>query len=304
MQVSWFSIAAVVISLVALLVTFRNYLRKAGVLIRGSFSVASSRSCNDTYVSDVTLENMKDRAITIYAIYLQVGYSYCIELETFDEQPIILKPYETYHKKFGPIEFYAVSYNKVDLNAVFQDKKVRKRLVLSTGDGRYVVPSFIPRWNPVVEMFRNSFFGVVHPIQSRYKDQFLGSSIRFVIEFKGGSNTEIVPIHPRDFELKIFRSFQLTQESLANRETLLEYLEGKRAEGSLSCDEISVHDVDAWRVNAHEFYTGRTIVGQKYSWLTYHVVGRGIFRYKGYKLRQSNRKLRREQKREHERRGS
>ena len=68
MPVYWYSISAICISTVALLVAVKNYRRKAGIFVRGSFAISSSRDCDDRYVSDVLIENLKDRAITVFSI--------------------------------------------------------------------------------------------------------------------------------------------------------------------------------------------------------------------------------------------
>src|SRR5258705_5750679 len=149
MTTPWYAVAAVAISSLALLVATMNYRRKAGVFVRGIYSITSSRDCNDQYVSSVTLENLKDRAITVFCIYLRVGYSYYVEVENFEDKPLVLRPYETYQKEYGPIQFYGVNTNCIRLNEILQNTRVRKRLVLSTSDGKYVVPSSIPFCTPV-----------------------------------------------------------------------------------------------------------------------------------------------------------
>lgn len=83
MTIPWFSISALFISTVALLFSAKTYRRKSGVFVRGNFSIASNRDCNDKYVASVILENLKDRAVTVFAIYLRIGYNYYIEIEDF-----------------------------------------------------------------------------------------------------------------------------------------------------------------------------------------------------------------------------
>lgn len=90
-----YTIAALLLSTSAFTVAVLNYRRKAGTLVRGSFSVASSVYCDDPYVSSLVIENLKDRAVTIFEIYLKVGSNCYIQVENFDSKPLVLRAYET-----------------------------------------------------------------------------------------------------------------------------------------------------------------------------------------------------------------
>ena len=47
---------------------------KSGIQIRGSYGlVTSSVSCKDGYTKSITLENLKDKAVIIYEIYLRLA---------------------------------------------------------------------------------------------------------------------------------------------------------------------------------------------------------------------------------------
>jgi hypothetical protein len=289
MVTPWYAVAAICLSVIALFVATKTYLRKAGVLVRGAFSIASSRDCNDRYVSRVILENLKDRAITIFALYLRVGHSYYIEVEDFEEKPLILKPFETYQKEYGPIQFYGISNKRMNLNALLEDRKIAKRLVLSTPDGKYVVPTSMRTWSPIGDFFNNQMTAVVRPIRTLLKEKYIGGNIQHVIEFVGeGGTEEIIPIHPDDYELKVFRNFPLTRDSLASRDALDAYLQAQVDNGKLVCKSYVVHDVTTWRDRANEFYTGKTIEAKYYGLLQYHVAGWLFTRYSDWKLKRAN----------------
>ena len=114
---NWYSTLASIIGLVALWFTVRNHHRKSGLLIRGIYSISSSIDCNDAFVSKFILENLKDRSVTIFAVYLRVGHSHYIQLEDFEEAPLLLKPFETYQKELGPVQFYGSNMYRVRLYA-------------------------------------------------------------------------------------------------------------------------------------------------------------------------------------------
>ena len=291
MTTPWYIISALVISAIALFVAAKNYLRKAGIKVRGTYCIASSRDCNDKYVSTIILENLKDRAVTIFTIYLRVGHSYYIQIEDFEDRPLILRAFETYQKDFGPIQFYGINNNRINLNHLLDEKNIKKRLVLSTADGKYVVPSQIIGWNPYVDFFRNHLTAIVRPVRTIYKEKYLGANIKFVVEFVGDNNAlEIVPIHPDDFQLKIFRNFRLTPESLDSQVSLTEFLNTQMEIGTLACKSFSVHDIQTWKARAAEFYTGKTLEAKYYSLLKYHIGGRLLTMYSDRKLKRENKR--------------
>lgn len=221
------------------------------------------------------IENLKDRAITVFAISLRVGHNYYIEIEDLDESPLVLKAYETFDRQYGPIQFYGLNSNKVDLNSLLSNEGIRKRLVLSTSDGKYVVPASIKHWHPVGDFFRNHMTATLRPVRLVHKKTHIGGNVRYIIEFiplKG--EAEVVLIHPMDYELKMFRKFSLTYESLESADSLRNYLQGKMEEGLLDCQNFEVHDVNEWKSRALDFYKGKTIQARYYGFWKYHLLGR------------------------------
>jgi hypothetical protein len=294
-----FKVLSFPISILALGVSILNYRRKSGTSIRAGWCLASSRACNDRYVSEFILENLKDKAVTIYAIYLKIGLNYYLELENHEKKPLVLRAFETYRQSFGPLEFYALSTQRVGLNKLFNDDSVRKQIVLSTGDGKYHVASDIQRWNPISEFFLNHMTAVVRPVHALHKDQYLGSNVKYVVELRGADgNEEIIPIHPKDHELQVFRQFRLTPQALESREDLEKYLKRQRRFGKLSFEKLVVYDLDAWRKRAHDLYTQESLEAEHYGWWRYRVVGRLLTIFSEWKLRWENYQLRRARKME------
>ncbi|MBU9311655.1 hypothetical protein [Burkholderia multivorans] len=268
-------LAALAIALVALLFNIKNYRRKAGVLVRGSVGFGSSIYGNDHYIHEITLENLKDRAITIYGIYVKIGHSYYIEVEDFEDNPFILKPFEIYQKKYGPIEFYSVNMKTIKLDNLIKDESIRKTIILSTSDGRYTVPKQIPQWHPLRDFFNNYMTAVIRPVRSTFDGKDMGANIRFVLEIFGkNGNKESVPIHPHDYRVVKFRNFQLTKGSLESKESLESFIQKTIDEGKMSCERFVVHDIDQWRTQAHEHYQKIPIIAKRYNAFQYFVLGR------------------------------
>ena len=286
------TIVAICISLTALFFAVKNYHRKFGVFIRGSFSIASSIECDDSYVSNIILENLKDRAITIFCVYLKIGHNYYLEIENFEENPLLLKAYEAYQKRYGPIQFYGINVDRINLNVLLKDIKISKQIVLSTSDGKYKVPSSIKHWNPVSDFFRNHMTAIVHPVRSTYKEMPVGGNIKYIIEFvaESGAN-EIVLIHPLDYKSKKFNSFSLTYESLINLDSLTTYIQSQFDNGNLLCKNFTVYTTDNWHKQRTEFYNGEFIEAKFYGFFHYKILGRIMTKISDIKLKIENTKL-------------
>lgn len=288
------ALVALIISIIALIYTIRTYLLKSGSNVRGSFGMCSSSvSCEDQYVTSVTLENLKDRAIVIFKIYLKIGHNYFLEIENFDDQPLILKPFEVFNKEYDPIDLYSINMNRIDLNDLFSDNRIKKHLVLSTSDGRYTVNTWIKRWDPVYDFFKNHFTAVIHPRRATYKGKSYGINAKYLVDIKTeNGREEVIPIYPRDYEIKKFRKFRLTKDSLESKDALEAYLYDQVSVGVLNCTEITVHDMKSWFAEAYGSENNKTIKANYYSWLKYRLVGPIITKYSDYRLRQKNKLLR------------
>ena len=109
----YIALTSFAIAAFALAFSIRGDRRKTGIDIRCDFSVASSVWSSERWVAGVRLENLKDRQISIYKIYLEVGHGLYIEVEDFTETPLSLDAYSVYQKKYDPIKFYSVGMRRV-----------------------------------------------------------------------------------------------------------------------------------------------------------------------------------------------
>ena len=286
------SIIALSLSCTALIFIARNFWRKSGIQIRGMYCISSSTYCNDKYVSNLTIENVKDRSVVVFKIYLFVGKNYYIEIEDFEDNPLILKPYEAYSKQYDPLDFYSVSTRKINLNKLLDSRKIKSRLVLSTSEGRYEVKEWIKRWSPITDFFKNHMTAIIIPMRGTYKEKCYGSNAKYIVEFKTeDGKEETIPIYPRDYAIVKFRKFRLTKDSLESKENLEELLYQQAIEGNLNCVDIKIHDIAAWRVDAYKDHS-EEIEAEYYNWFKYKVLGRLYTYISDKKLKYKNRKNR------------
>jgi hypothetical protein len=256
------SLTALIVSIIVLIYTAKTYWLKSGVNIRGAYVLTSSIYCAERYISRIILENLKDRSVVIFSVHLKLGYNYFIEIDNFRDNPLILKPFEAFQREYDPIDFYNAGTKRIFMRHLFDNKSLKRCLVLSTADGKYIVKSFLTPWMPFHVSFHNYFTAIVRPIRLVYKGKAYGSNAKFIVEFKTeNGEEEIVAIYQDDCERRKFYNFMLTKESLTSKEALEEFLYDKVSEDKLICSDIVVYELDEWRNNDFEnlapFKTGR-----------------------------------------------
>ena len=282
-----------VLSCMALYVAYRGLaLKIGGMKVRGRYVRCSSIACEDQYVSLLTLENVRDRAVTIFAVYLRFGHNIYLEIDDFGDKPMVLEPFGTFQKEYGPLEFYSAGTKRIKLDELFSDKKVKKRLVLSTSDGKYTVRHFMPVWNPIGDFFRNYMTVVALPIRSVYKGKAYGSNAIYLVELHFGDNeSQVIPLYPRDHDIRRFRRFSLTPQSLESREALQSFIEAQRENGNLTVESVVVHDLRAAREDRFDSWEKEIVEGEGLGFLRYHLVGWVLTRIDEWETRRQNKKL-------------
>lgn len=168
------SIVALVVSILALIYTVRTFWLKSGENLRFTYSTTKSIETDDTYINSITIENLKDRSIVIFAIYLKIGNNTYIQLREFDEKPLIIKPFEVYSKSYDPIILYSLGLKRAKLDHLLNDEKLSKSLVVSTTNGKYEVKSHVKKWTIHKYIFNNYLTTYVRPKKLTYNGKAYG----------------------------------------------------------------------------------------------------------------------------------
>ena len=271
--VTIFTAWATILSLVYTVLTFRL---KSGIQIRGSFRlVSSSVSCQDGYVKSITIENLKDKAVIIYGVYLSLASNCLLLLEMLEENPLILKAFEVYTKEYDPVDFYSMSMKTLDLRLILKAERMNKiRIVLSTGEGLYHVKQPIRIRSAYGLFFRNYLTAIAQPIRSPHKGRAYGGNAKYLLELVDSNGEEAcVPIYPEDHKVQRFRDFSLTHQSLASRDSLEEYLRTKMEEGVLRCASLNVIDMQARREKLYMDYNRNPITVRPMSKIAHALTG-------------------------------
>jgi hypothetical protein len=288
------SLAALVIAVVALVYTIRTYLLKAGLRLRCSYSIQSTVECEDRFVHSMTIENLKDKSVVIFKIYLRIEPNYFIEIEDFEDAPMILKPFEIYQRGYDPIVYYDLNTKRIKLNSLLGDTNVKKTVVLSTSNGKYEIKGNIRRWDAIVDFFNNYFTALIRPMRLFHKDKAYGSNVSYLLEIKGTDGLEqVVAIQDTDYQVKKFVDFQLTKESLTDSSALRTFIEEQRRIGKLSCDSFRIIDFRQELRHAYKWPDLSTVELEPIGRLKYRLIGRLLTIRENGKERRLNNKNKR-----------
>ena len=189
------SILALAVSILSLIIAIKRFSLKSGLDIRGYWGVAEQVGCEDKFVSRIMIENLKDKALVIFDVYLLIGHNYYLEIESFENCPLIIKPFEVYSKQFPPIEYYYSNNIKVKLNEMLESKNINKRLVLSTSNGKYIVKSNKKQWFLIQDIFKNNQTMWITPIRYNLNGTYYPPNAVYVVKITMANKKENVPIY-------------------------------------------------------------------------------------------------------------
>ena len=168
-----------------------NFWRKNGVRVQGAISSIQSAGFEDFYHGNLLLENLKDRPVNILNIYIMVGNAYYIEIGCYDDDPLILKPYEIKKINLKPVYAYLINMERVSFNKIL--KSMRSRIIISTTTGRYEVKRGIKIDSAVGASLFTRFMVVAQPITDDYPQK--------TIEEAKEQKAEEVEVCPRYYPL-------------------------------------------------------------------------------------------------------
>ncbi len=287
------SAIALIVSTTALIVGIKNYRRKSGIYIKGSFSITTSAYAEDAYISSITLENSKDRAVIIFKIFLKLGNNYYIEIDDFEHEPKILKPYESYTKSYEPVDFYCLNMHRVNFNKMLSSRKRKAKIVLSTSQGKYLVSENINQWDPVFHFFRNHMTAYVIPMRPNEKVGYYGSNFKYLVKLHTSDGyVNSIPVYADSYHYPRFDNFMLTPEALSSRDSLEIFLTDQAVNGNLKCVNLEVIDAETIRSKNYHHDFGEAYEAVYYNKLQYFVLGRLLTIWSNCALRFENYKNR------------
>lgn len=266
---------ALVISIVALVYTVKAYVLKAGIDVRCNWTIASSRESDDMYVSNLTLENNRDRSLVIFKIHLKIGHNYYVQLEDHKEKPLVIAPFEVYQKEYPMPVRHMVHSRRVNLNNLLRQWNTPRKIILSTTQGPFVISKGVQSWDPAWLSLKNEATIVVKTKHLPYRETFYGGNVKFIVElYFSPTHSQIIPLLPRDHQLPIFQHFRLTPDSLSSALKLKSYLQKQKRLGRLPYKRIHIVDFQHEIEKRYEFFQQPAVDAEYMGWFRYYIVER------------------------------
>ncbi len=240
--------------------------------------------------SNITLENLKDRATVIFKIYLQLGHNYYVELEDHTDQPLVIKPFEAYQSNYEQIICYAAGMRRIKIDKLISDKKVKKHIVLSTTSGKYKVTTDIKLWDPIGNLFKNYMTAIIKPKRLIYKEKSYGINTKYLVRLQNKNGHEqIVPLRADNENSKIFMNFDLTKEALDTKDNLSRFFEKQKKRKAIEYNEIEIIEYQKESHIAFKLKDLESIEAKPHGFLYYRILGRLFTLMENRKMRINNR---------------
>ncbi|MCK5215629.1 MAG: hypothetical protein KAR05_09780 [Candidatus Omnitrophica bacterium] len=289
------SFTALIISIIALVYTIRTFCLKSGHDIRGSYSTCSGGLCDDEYVVNITLENLKDKAVVIFKIFLKIGHCYYVELENFEDKPLIIAPFEVYRGNYDPIVFYSMNMKRIKIDSILSDDKIQKQILLSTTDGKYKVKTNIRMWSPFRLYFQNYMTAIIEPKRLTCDNKSYGINVKYLVRFTGDDGeTSTIPLSLGDANISRFKDFKFTKKSLKSKESLMSFFKKQKDVKKITYKKIDIIEYQKECMDRFELDKIKTIEAKPYNFFQYHIIGRFFSFLKNIKNKSRNNKIMKE----------
>lgn len=270
-----FSFFALILSVGAIYFTVVSFRLKKGIYVRGQYSwTLSDIATHDPYVNEVLLENLKDRSIVIFGIYLKISHGYYICLEKFEGEPLVIKPFEVSRRLYGPIDGYSFNWKRVNIEALKKSNK-KMKIILSTTDGMVNVRKPVSVKDPAHRWFENHLIITLNTDRFILNGRAYGAATKYVVEiYEGKSVIERIPLYGKDYEFKWFRELGGVEEDLSSTESVKLLFEEAVAKKIPKATHVEVIDYQSALRNLYRDYTLDPIIAKRRSWLLVNVLGK------------------------------
>lgn len=253
------SLVALVVACISLVYTAKTFRLKSGKKIRFSYTTKQSTETDDVYVNSITIENIKDKPIVVFAIYLEISRGMYLTLEEFEEKPLIIPAFSAYQKEYGPPYLYSVNLKRVKIDHILNAKHSKTRLILSTPDGKYVVKTYFYKWKPIYDSFNNILCHIISPSRVVYKDKSYGRNVLYVIDFthKDG-DSEIIPVYSGKYN--ILKNVTITEKDVENKGSLDKLIRENIENGNIICNSYFIIDFSEYKMRMEKEYSNDDII--------------------------------------------
>lgn len=287
---------SLIVSTIVLLITYKTYILKYGHKVRGWIGISSSITSSYSYFHTLVLENLKDKDLVIFDIYVRFGHN--IYLDMLDKDDLnesyfhIIPALSAKEFRFGPAIEYISGTELVNSSQLFANNKANKTIVLSTNQGKVVVRPFKKGWSPISDYFKNYGTVIINPIRYYSDDSIYGRKgkekerVNPAIDYGtyGNQTLFLVVLKRKHFGLvtypiwrtskvQYFSNINFTEESLGSKESLKKLLLKEKSNKKIDFESIdTIIDFQSYVSDVRKKYTSAPIQFEAESWFTYHIV--------------------------------
>lgn len=292
-----FAFIALILSVVAIYFTIETFRLKRGSFVRGQYRITtSSIATNDPYVHEILLENLKDRSIVIFGIYLQLSSGYYLHLEEFDGEPLVINPFGVIRRKYEPLDGYSFNLKRVKIDDLLTNTR-RPKIILSTTDGLIKVKKPVKIKNPMYQWFNNHLIVTVGVDRAIMKGKSYGGAAKYVVSiFNDDDLFEEIVLYGRDHNYKWFKDLGGKVSDLDSVESVKSLFERAIIDKGFKANRVEVVDYQSILNKHYENYTTEPIKAVRHSWLFVHVVGRVLTFLSSRRLKLENKSRQRKTK--------
>lgn len=289
------AITSAIISVIALIFTVMAFWLKKGAKITGYINFCSSIESDDDYPAGIILENNKDKAIVIYKIFVRFGFNCYLLVENFGTKPLIIPAFETYKKEYEPIVSYSMSMRRVSINNLINNNKLKRKIYLSTSEGKIVVSSPKKQWDPIMLVFKNYATHYITPDRIYYKGKAYGRRTLYLVELKTAGKENILSFTSEDYHLikyiNIFKGDLIfNKEAFESVENLKSYFIKLKEKQMIEFDEINIIDFQEYLKVNYRIDTYNTLEIPKLNVFQYYFLGKLLKKKEDRKLKELNKK--------------
>ena len=284
-----FAFLALILSVVAVYFTVVTFRLKKGSFVRGQYqTVSSDIATNDPYVCEVLLENLKDRSVVIFGIYLRLDHGYNLCIEEFKEDPLIISPFEVVRRKYDPLDGYSFNMKRLKIDALLENRR-RTKIILSTTDGMITVkkPVFVNK--PVYQWFKNHLIIEIGVDRTTFRGKSYGGATKYLVNLLNDDKLiEAIALYGHEQDYKWFKDLGGEASDLASAGTVQKLFEKVIVDKKSKANRVEVIDYQEILGKRYASYDLESTAVERYSWFFVHVVGRLLTIWNARRRRQEN----------------
>lgn len=161
------SALSLIVAIIVLVITYQTWKLKKGQSARASISTASSSEIEGYYIYNIVIENLKERDLIIFGIYLRIGRNVYVDLlnidSVYDKYIHVIPSLSTRIFELGAPIYYTTGIEEIKIDELFHHKK--QKIILQTNFGKIKAKPFKKGWDPIYESFKNYSIVNIKPIR-------------------------------------------------------------------------------------------------------------------------------------------